>query len=368
MGGGFERGTSALLVGAPGTGKSSLAARYVAAAAERGERSTMFIFDENRHVLLTRVAGMGFDLEGHVKSGLVDIQPIDPAELSPGEFAHGIRRAASVPNTALVVIDSLNGFLNAMPGEKHLALHLHEILSYLGQRGIATIMIGAHQGFVGGAMVTPVDASYLADAVLLLRYFEFHGEVRQHFPATVQKLNNFLQRHPRLAAAISLESMQKDGFGGTRLVGLLDEKRYRRVLARMLDENEFFSPYGIRSMSRYHLDHPYVFSAGGEEFKVQYVPAESDVGTFGGNSNWRGPIWFPVNFAIIEALQRTRDRECEQQTHQSEYCTLDGRQPSDAFGAAPLAVPQAVVAEQSDRQRCGRILHPPHAFGKSRQE
>jgi circadian clock protein KaiC len=179
LGGGFERGTSALLVGAPGTGKSSLAARYVAAAAERGERSTMFIFDENRHVLLTRVAGMGFDLERHVKAGLVDIQPVDPAELSPGEFGHGIRRAASVPNTALIVIDSLNGFLNAMPGEKHLALHLHEILSYLGQRGIATIMIGAHQGFVGGAMITPVDASYLADAVLLLRYFEYQGEVRQ---------------------------------------------------------------------------------------------------------------------------------------------------------------------------------------------
>jgi circadian clock protein KaiC len=122
---------------------------------------------------------MGFDLERHVKAGLVDIQPVDPAELSPGEFAHGIRRAASVPNTSLIVIDSLNGFLNAMPGEKHLALHLHEILSYLGQRGIATIMIGAHQGFVGGAMVTPVDASYLADAVLLLRYFEYQGEVRQ---------------------------------------------------------------------------------------------------------------------------------------------------------------------------------------------
>jgi circadian clock protein KaiC len=179
MGGGFERGTSTLIVGAPGTGKSSLVARYVATAAENGERSTMFIFDENKHVLLTRMAGLGIDLEQHVKSGLVTIHKIDPAELSPGEFADGIRRAAADGNASILVIDSLNGYLNAMPGEKHLALHLHEILTYLGQRGVATIMIGAHQGFVGGAMVTPVDASYLADAVLLLRYFEWRGEVRQ---------------------------------------------------------------------------------------------------------------------------------------------------------------------------------------------
>jgi len=130
----------------------------------------------------------------------------------------------------------------------------------------------------------------------------FHGQVRQHFPGVVQKLLQFLQRHPRLATSISLETMQKDGFGGTRLIGLMDEKRYRRVLARMLDENEFLSDYGIRSMSRYHLDHPYVFSAGGQEFKVQYVPAESDVATFGGNSNWRGPIWIPVNLLLIRAL------------------------------------------------------------------
>jgi circadian clock protein KaiC len=179
MSGGLERGTSTLLVGAPGTGKSSLAACYVAAAAERGLRSTMFLFDENKRVLLTRAASLGFDLAKHVDAGLVDIQKVDPAELSPGEFAHGIRRAAAAKDSAIVVIDSLNGYLNAMPGEKHLALHLHEILTYLGQCGVATIMIGAHQGFVGGTMITPVDASYLADAVVLLRYFETKGEVRQ---------------------------------------------------------------------------------------------------------------------------------------------------------------------------------------------
>jgi hypothetical protein len=130
----------------------------------------------------------------------------------------------------------------------------------------------------------------------------FHGQIRQHFPGVVEKLAGFLQRHPRLAGSISLETLQKDGFGGTRLLGLMDETRYRRVLSRMLDENEFLSPYGIRSMSRYHLDHPYVVSAGGEEFKVQYAPAESDQSTFGGNSNWRGPIWIPVNLLIIRSL------------------------------------------------------------------
>jgi hypothetical protein len=130
----------------------------------------------------------------------------------------------------------------------------------------------------------------------------FHGEVRQHFPAVVQKLTRFLQRHPRLTGSIALDAMQKDGFGGTRMLGLMDESRYRRVLARMLDENEFLSPCGIRSLSRYHLDHPYVFSAGGEDFKVQYAAAESDQSTFGGNSNWRGPVWIPVNLLIIRSL------------------------------------------------------------------
>jgi hypothetical protein len=130
----------------------------------------------------------------------------------------------------------------------------------------------------------------------------FHGEVRKHFPMVAEHLVRFLEQHPRLAGSISLESLQKDGFGGTRMLGLMDETRYRRVLATMLDEKEFLSPYGIRSMSRFHLDHPYGFAAGGEEFKVQYCRAESDNGTFGGNSNWRGPIWIPVNLLIIRAL------------------------------------------------------------------
>ncbi|HZN55777.1 MAG TPA: ATPase domain-containing protein [Candidatus Polarisedimenticolaceae bacterium] len=179
LGGGIERGTSTLIVGAPGTGKSSLAARFVASAAERGQRGTMFTFDENRHVLLSRAAGLGIHLQEHIDRGLVEIQQVDPAELSPGEFAHAVRVASTEGERVMIVIDSLNGYVNAMPGEKYLALHLHEMLTYLGQLGVATILIGAHQGFVGGQMQGPVDASYLADAVLLLRYFEAAGEVRQ---------------------------------------------------------------------------------------------------------------------------------------------------------------------------------------------
>jgi hypothetical protein len=121
-------------------------------------------------------------------------------------------------------------------------------------------------------------------------------------PAVVEKLQASLERHPALAAAVSLDSVRKDGAGGTRLLQLMDERKCRLVLSKMLDEAEFLGPFGIRSLSRYHLDHPYVFHAGGQEFRVQYVPAESDTGMFGGNSNWRGPVWMPINFLLIRSL------------------------------------------------------------------
>ena len=179
LGGGLERGTSTLIVGAAGTGKSTIAAQFAAAAAKRGQRTAMFIFDESTDTLLTRAAGLGIDLEKHVASRAVTIQPVDPAELSPGEFTHRIRLAVEHHDASIVVIDSLNGYLNAMPGERFLAVQLHELLMYLGHHGVATILIGAHQGLVGSQMNTPVDASYLADAVILMRYFEARGEVRQ---------------------------------------------------------------------------------------------------------------------------------------------------------------------------------------------
>jgi len=179
LGGGIEKGTSTLLVGAPGTGKSSLAVQFAMAAADRGERSAMFIFDESANTLCTRAEGMGMNLREHMKSGLISIQQIDPAELSPGEFIHQIRTAVTQDQASMIVIDSLNGYLNAMPDERFLIVQLHELLTYLGQAGVATLLIGAQHGMIGTQMQTPVDASYLADAVVMLRYYESDGQVYQ---------------------------------------------------------------------------------------------------------------------------------------------------------------------------------------------
>jgi len=178
LGGGLEGGTSTLLVGAAGTGKSTLAAQFVKAAAARGDRAAMFLFDESPQTLLERCGALQIDLQPHVESGRVLLQQVDPAELTPGELVHAIRIAVA-EGAKVIVIDSLNGYLNAMPEEHYLIIQLHELLMFLGQKGVATVLTGAHQGIIGTQMRTPVDASYLADAVVLLRYFELKGEVRQ---------------------------------------------------------------------------------------------------------------------------------------------------------------------------------------------
>jgi circadian clock protein KaiC len=179
LGGGLELGTSTLIVGAAGTGKSTLAAQFAAAAARRGSRAALFIFDEHPHTLLSRCEALNVSLEPHLASGDIVVQQVDPAELTPGEFTHAIRTAVEERQAKVIVIDSLNGYLNAMPEERFLTIHLHELLMYLAQQSVATILIGAHQGLIGPQMNTPVDASYLADAVILLRYFEARAEVRQ---------------------------------------------------------------------------------------------------------------------------------------------------------------------------------------------
>jgi circadian clock protein KaiC len=179
LGGGVERGTSTLIVGAAGSGKSTLAALFCASACERGQHATMFIFDESANTLFSRVAGLHVELKKHVDSGRLQVREVDPAELSPGEFTHSIRRAVEVDKSTLVVIDSLNGYLNSMPDEKFLVVQLHELLTYLGQQGVATILVSAQHGMISSQMSSPVDASYLADSVVLLRYFEAEGEVRQ---------------------------------------------------------------------------------------------------------------------------------------------------------------------------------------------
>jgi circadian clock protein KaiC len=178
LGGGLAKGTSTLILGAAGTGKSSLATQYAQAAARQGECASLFIFDESIATFLERSAGLGMEVEPLIQAGRMIVRQVDPAELSPGEFAHTVREAAE-DGSRVVVIDSLNGYLNAMPSEQFLTLHLHELLTYLGQQGVATILVMTQHGIVTENCVTPLDASYLADTVVLLRYFEAAGEIRQ---------------------------------------------------------------------------------------------------------------------------------------------------------------------------------------------
>ncbi|MGJ7614640.1 MULTISPECIES: ATPase domain-containing protein [unclassified Variovorax] len=201
LGGGLEKGTSTLLVGAPGTGKSSVAVQFAIEAAQRGESSALFIFDESVNTLRTRCAGLGMTLEPHLASGLIRIKQVDPAELSPGEFVHEIRTEVTQQAAKVIVIDSLNGYLNAMPDERFLIVQLHELLTYLGQSGVATILVGAQHGLIGAQMQSSVDASYLADAVVLLRYFEAEGEVRQ----AISVLKKRGGAHERTIRAFSMD-------------------------------------------------------------------------------------------------------------------------------------------------------------------
>lgn len=179
VGGGLDRGTSTLLIGPAGCGKTTIALRWLATAAERGETTAAFIFEETLNTLMGRATGLGMDLAKQIKNKKLLIDHLDPAEMSPGEFVEKVRRCVEDHNVRTLVIDSLNGFLQAMPGENYLALHLHELLTYLNNRGVVTLMILAQAGMIGSNMQTPVDVSYLADNILVLRYFEARGEVRQ---------------------------------------------------------------------------------------------------------------------------------------------------------------------------------------------
>jgi len=178
LGGGVEEGTSTLISGPPGTGKSSLAAQFVSAAVAKGERAAMFIFEESANNLINRAEGLGMCLAMPLETKQLTIQQIDPAELPPGAFAHNVCAAAE-KGARVIVIDSLNGYLSAMPDERFLTTHLHELLTWLGQRGVVTILVGVHRGLIGGNSAASVEASYLADNVLLLRHYEADGEVRQ---------------------------------------------------------------------------------------------------------------------------------------------------------------------------------------------
>jgi len=178
LGGGLERGTSTLLSGAPGTGKSTIAAQFALAAAQRGERAALYLFDESVATLRKRLKGIGVDIDSLIQAKRLTVQQIDPAELAAGEFMHVVSQAATRDGTTVIVIDSLNGLVNAMPHDKLLNVQLHELLTFLGQCGAATVLVNVQRGLIGTAMESPVDASYLADTVLLLRYFEAQGSVK----------------------------------------------------------------------------------------------------------------------------------------------------------------------------------------------
>lgn len=178
LGGGIERGSSALVLGPAGTGKSVLTLNFAVEAIHRGERAAMFIFDEELGLLIERAKGLGMDLQTLEEEGKLIIEQIDAAELAPGEFAQRVRACVEENDARTVVIDSLNGYQAAMPEEKQLILHMHELLQFLNRRGATTFLTVAQHGLVGD-MRAPVDVTYLADTVILLRYFEAAGRVRR---------------------------------------------------------------------------------------------------------------------------------------------------------------------------------------------
>ena len=178
LGGGVERGASVLILGPAGTGKSLLTLTFVAGAVRRGERAAMFVFDEELGLLFERALGLGIDIQAMVDSGQLAIEQIDAAEMTPGELSQRVRHCVETHHARTVVIDSLNGYQAAMPEEQALILHMHELLQYLNRQGVSTFLTVAQHGLVGD-MKAPVDVTYLADTVILLRYFEAFGRVRR---------------------------------------------------------------------------------------------------------------------------------------------------------------------------------------------
>ena len=178
LGGGPMRGTSTLITGPAGSGKTTIALQYLDAACRRGEKCTVYEFDERIGTLMARAKAFKLDLEQHMENGCLEIEQIDPAELSPGEFAWRVRSQVTEREARVIVIDSLNGYMAAMPQEQQLILQMHELLSFLSQQGVVTFLINPQQGLVG-TMASNLNISYIADSVLLLRFFEAEGRIRK---------------------------------------------------------------------------------------------------------------------------------------------------------------------------------------------
>ncbi len=186
LGGGIDRGTSTMIMGPPGTGKSTLAVRHAFVAASRGERVNCYLFDETIGTLTSRAMGLGMDIRPFIKSGILQVEQLDPAEILPGEMVFRIQEAVTKDQCRMVILDSINGYLNAMPDERYLTMQLHEMLAFLNQQGVISILVLAQQGLIG-PMHSAVDLTYLSDTVVLLRYFEANGEVRQAISVTKKR-------------------------------------------------------------------------------------------------------------------------------------------------------------------------------------
>jgi circadian clock protein KaiC len=179
LGGGLDRGSSNLILGPAGCGKTTLCSQFLISGLNRGEAAECFLFEESVRTFLDRAIGLGMDFEPFLESGLLVLHQVDAAELCAGELSFLVSQAVEKRNVRLVMIDSLNGYLNAMPSERFLVIQMHELLLYLGKQGVVTLLVMAQHGMLGTAMQTPIDVSFLADTVVLLRYFEAQGEVRQ---------------------------------------------------------------------------------------------------------------------------------------------------------------------------------------------
>ena len=225
LGGGLVPGTSALLMGPAGAGKSIVASQYATAAAERGDRVVMYLFDEQTETVLTRADGLGMALRSHVGSGRITIEELDPGELSPGEFSQLVRHAVERDAARMVVFDSLNGYLAAMPEERFLILQLHELLGYLNRLGVLSLSVVAEHGLIGSSLAAPVDISYLADTVMLFRYFEVTGEVRQalsvvkHRPGWHERTIRELHLGPGIRVGPPLRRVEGVLSGTVRVLG-----------------------------------------------------------------------------------------------------------------------------------------------------
>ncbi|HEX2225165.1 MAG TPA: ATPase domain-containing protein [Thermoanaerobaculia bacterium] len=189
LGGGLVRGTSTIVLGPSGVGKSVMVSQYVAAAA-RGESAAVFLFDESPSSWQARGTSLGLDISQHIASGRIHLQQVDPAELSPGELAQIIRHAVEDEGVRIVVIDSLNGYRQSMPEERYLTLHLHELLTYLNQQGVLTFLVLAQHGLVGTGVESPVELTYLSDSIILLRFFEAFGQIRQAISVVKKRLGS----------------------------------------------------------------------------------------------------------------------------------------------------------------------------------